>query len=38
MDALTFSGGGFLHSADRNSIRLNRPARGDKPAKSYKID
>jgi SLBB domain len=37
MDALTFSGG-FLHSADRNNIRLNRPARGDKPAKSYKID
>jgi protein involved in polysaccharide export with SLBB domain len=37
MDALTFSGG-FLPEADRHNIRLNRPARGDKPARSYKLD
>lgn len=37
LDAIHFAGG-FLPSADRHNIRLNRPARGGKPAKSYKID
>lgn len=30
--------GGLLPMADRHNIRLNRPGRGDKPARSYRID
>ncbi len=37
LDAIFYSGG-LLPSADRHNIHLNRPARGDKPARSYKID
>lgn len=36
-DALQFAGG-LLPSADRLNIRLHRPARGDKPSRSYRID
>ena len=36
-DAIQFVGG-FIPSADRHNIRLNRPARGEKPQRSYRID
>lgn len=37
LDALQFAGG-LLASGDRFNIRLNRPARGDQPRRSYPID
>ncbi len=36
-DAVNFAGG-LLTWADRHNIRLYRPARGGKPARSYRID
>lgn len=38
LDALQFAGGLLPPLADRGNIRLNRPARGGQPARSYRID
>jgi protein involved in polysaccharide export with SLBB domain len=37
LDAINFAGG-FVTTADPKNIRLNRPARGGKPAKVYPVD
>ncbi len=37
LDALQYAGG-LVPGADRRGIRLNRPVRGDKPARTYRID